>query len=407
MLRETSTPVSAATKLTLLLVSSLTVMAGAAVAPALVPISEHFVSTGGEPMRVDLLAKLILTLPGLFIAVWAPLSGWILDRFGRRPVLLVSLILYGLAGTSGLWLPTLEALLVGRALLGIATAGVMTASTTLIGDYLDGPQRARFIGFQSTAMSVGGIGFILTSGLLAGVGWRWPFVIYGVALLFIPLAITTIREQPRRQPTANTPVARWPMATFLAVSLTCFFGVALFYLTPTQAAYLTADLGYDSTFIQSLVIVASTVGATTAAASYGWQRSKLGFKPLFAIAFAVWTVGYGLAALSPDAGGLPILVIGMLLSGFGSGYLMPNASSWLLSAAPEAMRGRLVGGMTSFFFAGQFASPFLAKPFVLMGGERLTFAAGAVAALGLTVVFVIASMLHVERGPKTARPASA
>ena len=84
--------------LTLLLLSSMTVMAGATISPTLPSIGKVFADTP----RSDLLVRLVLTLPALFTAIGAPIAGGIIDRFGRRPLLFGVIVLYALAGGSGL-----------------------------------------------------------------------------------------------------------------------------------------------------------------------------------------------------------------------------------------------------------------------------------------------------------------
>ena len=85
--------------LTLLLISTMTVMAGAAISPPLPAICETF---SGAP-RADLLVRLVLTVPAIFTAVGVPLAGYLIDRFGRkRPV---AMVLYGTGGAAAGWPP--------------------------------------------------------------------------------------------------------------------------------------------------------------------------------------------------------------------------------------------------------------------------------------------------------------
>lgn len=98
MIRNTLPREGRGLALTLLAASSLTMMAGAIVAPSLPGIQAAF----ADLPRVELLARLVLTLPALTVALLAPIAGGLLDRLGRRPVLLASLALYALAGASEL-----------------------------------------------------------------------------------------------------------------------------------------------------------------------------------------------------------------------------------------------------------------------------------------------------------------
>ncbi len=83
--------------------------------------------------------------------------GALIDRFGRLKLMLSSLILYGLAGTSGYFMNDLYSILVGRALLGIGVAGVMTTTITLIADYFEGTERNAFMGLQGAFVALGGV----------------------------------------------------------------------------------------------------------------------------------------------------------------------------------------------------------------------------------------------------------
>ncbi len=145
-------PENIALKITLLAASVMTILGGAFLSPALPTIRTQF----GDLANVDFLTRFIITLPALFIAANAPVAGYIVDRFGRMRVLAFSLILAGLAGGSGYIAPTLTTLLIGRALLGIAVAGIMTSTTTLIADYYSGLERAKFLGLQMGLLGISG-----------------------------------------------------------------------------------------------------------------------------------------------------------------------------------------------------------------------------------------------------------
>ncbi len=130
---------SLTTRITLLVASMLTIMASATIAPSLPAMLKHFESVPNSAYWV----RLVLTLPALFIAISAPILGILVDSIGRKPLLLIALIVYGLAGSSGLWLESLETIIIGRALLGVSVAGIMIATTVLIADLGNSNQYAR------------------------------------------------------------------------------------------------------------------------------------------------------------------------------------------------------------------------------------------------------------------------
>ena len=77
-----------------MMASALTIMSGATIAPALPSIEAHF---SGTP-HAELLTRLVLTMPALFIVLCAPFAGLVVDRLGRKPVLVAAAALFALAG---------------------------------------------------------------------------------------------------------------------------------------------------------------------------------------------------------------------------------------------------------------------------------------------------------------------
>ena len=218
----------------LLCSSSLTVMAGATIAPALPSIA---ISFAGQ----ELLVKLLLTLPALFVAFGSPFAGFLVDSWGRRPTLFLGFLLYAFAGTSGLYLETLYQLLAGRALLGLSVSLIMTTSVTLVGDYFSGPKRNQFIGWQGGAMAFGGVIFLLAGGFLADLGWRMPFWVYLFSLILLPVAYFVLPEpvNTEKHPGKN----RVPFGLLWPIFLYSFFYYVLFYLLPVQVPFYLKTLG--------------------------------------------------------------------------------------------------------------------------------------------------------------------
>ena len=90
----------------------------------------------------------MLTVPALVIGLTAPLVGRIIDRLGRKRLLVGALVVYAVVGTAPLWLPSLQLIIVSRILVGLTEAAIMTCCTTLLADYFHGAQRQRYFGLQ-------------------------------------------------------------------------------------------------------------------------------------------------------------------------------------------------------------------------------------------------------------------
>ena len=282
-------------KLVLLLASSMTVMAGATIAPSLPDMQKAFTDTP----NVSLLVPLVLTIPTLFIALCASASGVAIDKWGRKKLLLISLALYGVAGTSGYILNSLYAILVGRALLGIAVAGIMTTCTTLIADYFIGEQRHRFMGIQASFMSFGGVVFLTLGGFLAQMNWRSPFLIYLFAFFVLPLAVYYIVEPPKSDMRASHAVneapAKWPIKGLALIYGLALGGMVIFYMVPVVLPFMLVDRNLGNSAQAGMAIACSTLASGITSTQFQKLSKKFNFQALTAFIFLFIKLKSGLS----------------------------------------------------------------------------------------------------------------
>jgi MFS family permease len=378
------------TQLTLLLASSLTVMAGATVSPALPAMQEHFATAIANPDTRTTLVKLVITLPALFIVMGSPIAGWIVDRFGRKPLLLITAILYGLAGSSGLYLESLSGILVGRAVLGLAVAGVMVSATTLIADYYSGAARAAFMGLQAGFMGLGGVVFLTLGGALAQQNWHYPFGIYLLSWLIVPLIIRFISE-PDRHPSADrtgnvTNHQAMPIAILVLIYGLTTLSQTAFYLIPVQLPFFLTQLVQAIPSQSGMAIALCTLFSAVASVAYGKLKQRLEFVSFLPLIFGLMGIGY---LLIGQSGEWAQVLVGLAIAGLGLGVLMPNMSVWLSSIVSDETRGRALGGLSTAMFLGQFISPIVAQPLTkVMGlGQIYALTGGmlTIVALGFAV----------------------
>lgn len=382
-------------KITLLLASTLTVMAGAAIAPALPTITTYF----AEVPQVELLTKLLLTLPALFIALFSPVIGYLLDRFGKMRIFQASILLYVVAGSAGFVLNNLPMLLISRALLGIAVAGIMTTAVTLVGDYFDGEERNRFLGTQAAIMAFGGTIFVTLSGLLADIGWRYPFLIYSMAipvlvLVRIHLYEPTVAEDNPSPGGDGTGKLGDKLPTLILIYGTAFLGMVAFYVIPVQSPFLLREIGATRPSLQSVGLILATIMAATMAQNYARILRWLGFRGVFALSFGVMAVGFIITALAQQ---YYQALIGLFLAGGGAGLMMPNSNTWLMQLSPPSMRGRLMGAMTMAIFFGQFFSPVFFQPLVRIQGLQSAHFTGGLFLAGMAILYVINGVYRANR----------
>ena len=371
-------------KLTLLLTACLTIMAGATISPSLPGITAAFRDTA----HIELLSRLVLTLPALFVVFASPVIGRTADHLSRKPLLILTIILYALAGSSGLYLDNIYGLLVGRALLGIAVAGIMTLGTALVGDYFDSDERDQYMGLQQAFTGFGGLVFLTAGGFLADIDWRYPFAIYAIALLLVPMVWRVLTEPTQDGAAAKAPenatVAR-PTRT-LMLCFVAFLASASFYILPSQLPYRLEDLNFASSALTGLALGLMTFVSAMASLSFSRFRKRLGVRVIFlvglsAMALGITTTGLGAA--------LVVVMCGTALTGLGMGFVMPNIFSRAMALASSKGRGQTAGFITASLFFGQFVSPFLSQPIIATFG----FTAAFFAAAGVTIAALLPAIL--------------
>jgi MFS family permease len=362
------------TKLTLLLSSSLTVIAAATVSPALPAMKRHFESAIVDPDLRTTLVKLVITLPALFIVMGSPIAGMIVDRFGRKSLLLVSAMLYGLAGSSGLYLENLTAILAGRALLGLAVAGIMVSATTLIADYYTGPARAAFMGLQAGSMGLGGVLFLTLGGSLAQQNWHFPFGIYLFAWLIVPLIMLFILEPNRDKPTVQSSDVTnqsTPIGVLAIIYGLTTLGQIAFYLIPVQLPFFLDGLLKAAPAQSGMAIALCMLFSAAASLTYGKLKQRMEFVTFLPIIFGLMGSGYLLIGQSSS---WAHALMGLAISGMGLGILMPNMTVWLSSAVADTGRGKALGWLSTAVYLGQFLSPIVTQPLTKSFGLGGTYA---------------------------------
>lgn len=243
-------------------------------------------------------------------------------------------------------------------------------SLFMLADYFEGLERQKFAGIQVAFMSIGGILFIGLGGILADVGWRFPFLIYCFSLLVLPLSSIYLHEPKLVQKIKiETGKLKAPPIIWLLFINTMIMWI-IFFLIPVQIPFYLKTIGVEKNALIGVAIAMSTLFSAISSFSYSRIKGKSSFQTIFFVGFLLMALGFLTIAL---ANSYAIVVFAMMLSGLGIGMMIPNTNIWVMKIAPPEIRGKEIGKLTTFWFFGQFISPIVIFPFLKATSLSSTF----------------------------------
>jgi MFS family permease len=334
----------------LILPITMAVMGLIVLVPVLPQIFEHFKDVPG----VEYLVPLMLTLPALCVALLSPIAGVVVDFFGRRNTLIVSLFVYAIVGIMPIFLESLTAIIVSRAALGAAEALIVISSTTLIGDYFHGREREKWLANHTAVASISSILLAFLGGALGSFGWRAAFTAYGVSIVFAVLLIVWTWE-PRKTDEPSEEVsragARFPWGTIAPISLLAIFGGTMFFNMQIQVSNMLSDY-YNISSPSDLGLFSALAGFSVAVGTLLYRQftAKLTVPIQLMIAFALLGISYVMMNYSAD---VTMFTVWLVVNQIGSGMLLPPLVVWAMGRLPFQFRGRGTGLFMSGWWLGQ------------------------------------------------------
>jgi MFS family permease len=359
------------------------------VGPALPAVAEAFAVTESR-------AGLVITAYAVPGVVAAPLVGALSDRAGRRPVVVASTLLFGLAGLAAAAVPTdlFPLLLALRAVQGVVGGSILASlAFTLAGDYYEGPTENAAVGYLSAAITVSAATVPLLGGALAAVSWRAVFLAYGASVAAAVLVAVALPEPAATgegdPPSLAALREAVPLGRAAGLYGLGFVGYGLFFGGVLTAApfLLAGEFGLGSDRIGALLTAASLVGAAVAL-SNGRLARRAATRTLLLLGFPAYGAGLVLAGTAP---GLPAFGAGLALFTVGHGLVQPSLAAAVSALGPPRARGALLSLRTSVILASQAVGPLaFTAPAAFAGGTRTLLVAGGAVAVAAGVAGALA-----------------
>ena len=343
---------------------------------------------------------LFLTLA--FRPLGALVFGIIADRFGRRPAMMGSILLYAAVELASGFAPTLTSFIALRALFGIGMGGEWGVGASLAMESVPAESRGLLSGILQQGYPAGNLlAAVAAWVLLPLIGWRGMFMVGAVPAVLVIYIRLHVPESPAwaqrdreakadpRRRAAETAAAirtRWPLLLYMVVLMAAFncFSHGTQDLYPK--GFLGAQRGLAQATISKLTIVTS-LGAIAGGLLFGGLSQAIGRRKAIA--------GAALLALPM----IPLWIgsssiLGLALGGFLVQFAVQGAwgvvPAHLNELAPAAVRGTLPGFAYQLGNLGaSYLGPFQAKLAEAHGGSY-AFALGSVVAVVAVVLAVLA-----------------
>jgi MFS transporter, DHA2 family, multidrug resistance protein len=334
----------------------------------------------------------ILVFAGLLLT-----AGSLSDRYGRRRVMLIGLVLFGAASLGAALASSPGQLIAGRVLMGVGGALVMPSTLSILITVFDDAERRKATSVWSMVAVVGLVGGPVGGGLLvdrfsweavfllnvpvvvvaiaAGLAWmpeskgpwRRPDPLGAVlSVIGMTAAVWAIIELPvqgvsdpgvvtatgvavgglaalvaweARTPSPMVPLGLFRERNFSGGSLSLvLLSVASAGLTLTVTQYLQFVLGYSASDT-GLALAPMALGLIVASSMAATLGRKVGNRPLVAAGLAVVAGGFGLLATLSPGDGFAVVATALALFGVGGGLAQPAAIAALMGAVPQEHAG--------------------------------------------------------------------
>lgn len=296
--------------------------------------------------------------------LFSPILGGLSDRFGRRPILLISLFGFGLDYLFLAFAPTIAWLFVGRLLAGICGASITTA-TAYIADISTPEKRAQNFGIVGMAFGIGFIVGPVIGGVLGEFGSRIPFFaaagltflnwVYGYFVLPESLSVENRRkfEWKRANPIGSLKhLGRYPVILGLVASLVLVY-IAAHAVQSTWTFFTIERFSWSKAMVGYSLGMAGLCVAIVQGGLIRIINPLLGPNRSVYVGMMMYAVGLSLFAFSNQGWMMFVFLIPYCLGGIAG----PSLQGIISNQVPANEQGELQGALTSLISVTSIIGP--------------------------------------------------
>ncbi|WP_255167347.1 MFS transporter [Natrononativus amylolyticus] len=376
------------------------VLASTLVLPLGVPLLSPVLPVIRDAFAItDAGASLLITayfVPGI---VLSPLIGLLADRFGRKRVMIPSLLVFGVTGGLAAFTNDFGVVLLLRLVQGTASAGVFILTVTFISDLFEGVQRNAVLGVNAAVLFAGAAIYPFVGGALAAIDWHVPFLVYLLAVPVGLFAIHALEEPASVAPQTGPAYLRGAVDALPVTEAGALYGatflleaIAFGTILTALPFVLTADFGVAPVVIGGVLTV-QTVASALVALENGRFARRWSNHRLVALSFLAYGVGLGLVWVGSS---LLLITVGATVVGVGFGLALPSVDAAIGRLAPPEYRAGALSIRNGTTFLGRSAGPIVFTSLAIVTGySALLFASGV-----LTLAIGAVAVVYSDGGPR-------
>jgi MFS family permease len=291
-------------------------------------------------------------------------SGFLVDRFGDKPVMMASLVMISVSSVIVSRTNSFNMLMADLFLLYFASRLFCPPALSIVSESCDecNVDRGKTVGFHVSIVSLGvALGPIFLGLLMRSYDWRLAYLILAMPILLSIIPIATTRMPTQKQETVeenvteDTPKGRLPayltVGFILTLSALGVRSIGLQGVSTFITTYLTAEKGLSSSLSSILFGVSSAI-AILGVALGGLMSDKIGEKRWITVAWVGAIISLLAVSLSPSVGVLVVFFI--MYNLFNSGSTAP-VMSLVAKFTSQSKRNK---GYTLYFFSSSLMSAF-------------------------------------------------
>lgn len=317
------------------------------------------------------------TLPSIFLT---PFAGYLADRFGRKEVIIPSLVFYSITGTGCALAQSFSMLIWLRLLQGVSVATFGVLFSTIIGDLYSGKERVRNMGYITTTFSACTAIIPLVGGLLALIHWRLPFALPIFGFVYAGLAFKHLYiPNPSHKQNPNNYLESIKRALFLHHGMLLYsitllasassFGAYQIYMPKLIRVELLGSPAQIGSMLTLSALVSGVISTQLVAINTLFSK-----RSMLLSSFILYMISMGIMPFADTYVGL---AMPMTLSGLAQGMSYSTILMFLSEASSAAQRGSIMAINASMLTLGQSIAPYILLLPYTTGGIQWTFITAA------------------------------